>query len=188
MTLQYGLAMAPASQPRNAIYGPTLAISIAMAFTYIPETTLPLWVRVPLATATAIASLTKLGITHPPAGAATVIISSGGYDWIVLPLILLGNVIAIITATLINNMSDKRQYPTFWHFGLSPLVKALDCIPKQPKATEQKRTLEKKETKSSDLMLDDMVEPSELLEATGGRGELEINELPRDTMADDAPV
>jgi CBS-domain-containing membrane protein len=183
MTLQYGLAMAPASQPRNAICGQALAISIALVFAYIPETALPLWVRVPLATATAIASLTRLGITHPPAGAAALIISSGGYDWVVLPLLLLGNAIAIITATLINNISDKRQYPTFLHFGLSPLVKALHCIPnKQPKAREQKPTLEKKETKSLDRM-----EPSET-ETTGAGGELEIKELGRYALADNVPV
>jgi CBS-domain-containing membrane protein len=183
MTLQYGLAMAPASQPRNAIYGQTLAISIALVFSYIPETALPLWVRVPLATATAIASLTRLGITHPPASAAALIISSGGYDWIVLPLVLFGNAIAIITATLINNISDKRQYPTFLHFGLSPsLVKALHCIPKQPKAREQKPTLEEKERKSLDRM-----EPSEI-EMTAAGGELEIKKLERDALADDVPV
>ena len=118
MTLQYGLAMAPASQPRNALYGQTLAVTIALAYSYIPESAMPLWVRVPLATATAIACMTRLGITHPPAGAAALILSgSTQYDWMILPLMLLGNVLAIIMATFINNLSEKRQYPTYLKFG-----------------------------------------------------------------------
>lgn len=117
--------MAPASQPRNALYGQTIALGIAQLFTYIPEASLPLWVRVPLATACSIASMTRLGITHPPAGAAALIISSGGFDWMILPLMLLGNVIALITATFFNNLSDKRQYPTYLKFGISDLIKGL---------------------------------------------------------------
>ena len=67
MTLQYGLTPAPASQPRNVVYGQTISLSIALIMNLIvPATT---WVRVPLTTALAIATMCKMGITHPPAGA-----------------------------------------------------------------------------------------------------------------------
>ena len=121
MTLQYGLTMAPASQPRNAVYGQTVAVCVALAFTHIPDNILAPCVRVPLATASVIALMTRLGITHPPAGAAAVLISSSSaghnnsFDWMILPLLLLGNIIAFGTGTIVNNFSSKRQYPTSWN-------------------------------------------------------------------------
>ena len=124
MTLQYGLTASPASQPRNVIYGQTIAICIAMVFDYIPDYILTDYVSVPLATSSVIALMARLGISHPPAGASALLISSISanqddcLDWTILPLLLLGNVIAILTATLINNLSDKREYPTSWSFRL----------------------------------------------------------------------
>ena len=105
------------------MYGLGLAVTIALLFAYIPESRVPLWVRVPFATATAITALVRLGITHPPAGAAALIVSSGGYSWMDLPLIVLAGIISIAIATLVNNVSERRQYPTYYRFfGGSKLV------------------------------------------------------------------
>ena len=117
ITLQYALVMAPASQPRNILFGQVTAICISMSFSRIPIWIMPIWIRSSLATAVSIATISKMGIIHPPAGATALIISSNKFDWMVLPIMLLGNIVAIIVATLVNNVSDKRQYPTFLHLG-----------------------------------------------------------------------
>jgi CBS-domain-containing membrane protein len=112
VTLLYGLTAAPASQPWNALLGQTLSISIALVISYADS--VEIWIRQSLATAIAVASMVGLGITHPPAGAAALIFSSGSLGWGNVAFTLVGNAIAIGMATFLNNVSSKRQYPTFW--------------------------------------------------------------------------
>lgn len=115
MTLQYGLTAAPASQPTNAILGQTVSLAIAIGIASIPS--LDLWIRQSLATALAVTSMVKLGVTHPPAGAAALIFSGGNNSWGNLAMMLVGNAIAVCTSTIINNMNMKRQYPMSWGIG-----------------------------------------------------------------------
>mmetsp|Transcript_19172 Transcript_19172/g.26576 ORF Transcript_19172/g.26576 Transcript_19172/m.26576 type:complete len:529 (-) Transcript_19172:207-1793(-) len=122
MTLLYGLTPAPASQPRNALYGQSVSISIALLMelcTFLPD-----WFRVPFAVSLAIATMSKLGITHPPAGASAVIFSTMNIEnkWSFFLLLLLGNAVVILLATLVNNLSEKRQYPIYWEFGVGRCV------------------------------------------------------------------
>lgn len=112
VTLLYGLTAAPASQPWNALLGQTLSISIALVISYADS--VEIWIRQSLATAIAVASMVGLGITHPPAGASALIFSSGSLGWGNMAFTLVGNAIAIGMATFLNNVSSKRQYPTFW--------------------------------------------------------------------------
>lgn len=118
MTLQYGLTAAPASQPRNAILGQFIGLIIAQSIGQALN--LETWLKQTLATALAISCMVKLGVTHPPAGAAAMIFSNGTRTWQQVGMMLLGNVIAIVCATIVNNLSDKRQYPTFW--GFQPII------------------------------------------------------------------
>mmetsp|Transcript_28467 Transcript_28467/g.42079 ORF Transcript_28467/g.42079 Transcript_28467/m.42079 type:complete len:590 (+) Transcript_28467:189-1958(+) len=135
MTLIYGLTPAPASQPRNALFGQSVSISIAVLMGMC-DTFLPDWFRIPFAVSLAIATMSKLGITHPPAGASAVIFStmkidSKGYYFL---LLLMGNVLAISLATLVNNLSEKRQYPIYWEFGVDSLIQGLKdhlCVEKK---------------------------------------------------------
>ena len=112
MTLLYGLTAAPASQPRNAMLGQAIAVSISLGVSYAEGMTV--WMRQTLATALAVAAMVKLGITHPPAGAAALLYASGNHGWGNMLMMLVGNVIAIGSATLINNFSETRQYPMYW--------------------------------------------------------------------------
>lgn len=114
MTLQYGLTSAPAGQPRNIVYGNLLAGCIAMLFTYIPEEIIPTIPRVSLATCLAISAMTKFGLTHPPAGGLAISLATGKYSWIDFCVSMISGYIAIITATAINNLHEKRQYPQYW--------------------------------------------------------------------------
>lgn len=113
-TLMYGLSAAPASQPRNAILGQAVAGAVSLAFTYIPEHLLPVWVRAAVGPAFAIGTMVKLGLVHPPAGAHSVVYASGKYNFGFYALVVLSTALSVIPATIVNNMSRKRQYPTYW--------------------------------------------------------------------------
>ena len=113
MTLQYNLTAAPASQPRNAIFAQIFALTVTIALGYIPN--IEPWFRSALAPAIVIPGMAKLGIIHPPAGAAAIVFSSANIRWEHFGIFLAGVAISIVTAVLINNLSDKRQYPTSWY-------------------------------------------------------------------------
>lgn len=138
VTLLYGLTAAPASQPRNAILGQTVAVGVALILPYIPNwEEMSLEWRAALSTATSVAAMVRLGLTHPPAGAAALLFALGPDAWEAshLAVLLLANVIAIGMATFINNLSDRRQYPTF--YGLEPLQRVMPQLPcKRPPAKE----------------------------------------------------
>eukprot|EP00986_Skeletonema_menzelii_P006729 scaffold2550_cov153-Skeletonema_menzelii.AAC.17 len=114
VTLQYALTAAPASQPRNAIYGQVMSLSIALIVNLIiPASS---WVRVPVTTALAISTMCKLAIVHPPAGAAAVLFSLNDHSVVDFAFILVGSVIAILMAILVNNLNEKKQYPIYYAF------------------------------------------------------------------------
>ncbi len=114
VTLQYSLTSAPASQPRNVILGQAISISIALCMTY---TRLEVNMRRSLGTALCISLMARLGVTHPPAGAAALIFTGGEYTWVHMGIMMAGNVLAILSSAGINNFNVKRQYPTSWGVG-----------------------------------------------------------------------
>ena len=116
MTLLYGLSSAPASQPRNVILGQVVAGAVSLSFTYIPDSVMSTWMRRAIGPAVAITTMVKLGIPHPPAGAHSVIYASGLYGWKFYFLVVLSSIISVAPATMVNNLSQKRQYPTFWDY------------------------------------------------------------------------
>ena len=109
MALEFGLTAAPASQPRSAVYGQVVSGAISLAFTYIP---MAVWLRQAIASSLAIAMMGKLGVLHPPAGAASILLASGQFGWKHYGLLLAATMLSFIPAVLINNSSTKRQYPT----------------------------------------------------------------------------
>mmetsp|Transcript_2095 Transcript_2095/g.2997 ORF Transcript_2095/g.2997 Transcript_2095/m.2997 type:complete len:581 (+) Transcript_2095:145-1887(+) len=123
MTLQYGLTSAPASQPRNAILGQILSGIIVLPFTYIPENILPIWLRQVIAPALANFSMAKVGVIHPPAGGAAMLLASGKFGFEFYGLMVAASVLSIIPCTMINNLSDKRQYPTYWGYLVQDYLK-----------------------------------------------------------------
>ncbi|CAB9527620.1 HPP family [Seminavis robusta] len=116
--LQFGLTQAPAAQPRSCLLGQLLSVSIALIISVIPL--LPVWFKQVLGTSLAIGAMTRCGITHPPAGASAFLFSSGTYGMTHFVLLLAGNVLAIIVGSIINNTSEKRQYPTYIAMGCNP--------------------------------------------------------------------
>ncbi len=117
-TLQFSLTAAPASQPRNAIYGTAMAGAVGICFSYIPTTILPHWLRLALGTSCAITMMTKWGVTHPPGGALATLYCSGVYHWGHLVLSLMGCWVCILLSVMVNNLNERRQYPMYWNFQL----------------------------------------------------------------------
>lgn len=124
LTLLFGATASPLCQPRNTIFGGIWSAAVAVAMRYLSGDdhlgVLPSWLAVALAPAVAIAGMLKLGVLHPPAGAASLIFIAGsrkitdlGFMYLLLPL-LVGNLVCIAMAILFNNLNKKRQYPLFW--------------------------------------------------------------------------
>ena len=120
VTMHYGLPSAPASQPRNSIFGMLVAASIAKIIAYIPIYILPVWIRIAVAPAVAIVASLALGIPHPPGGAVAVIFSdTGSMPWSSLGLLLFGYAEAIFFATIFINLGSNRTFPTYWGMQMS---------------------------------------------------------------------
>ncbi|EJK74484.1 hypothetical protein THAOC_03832 [Thalassiosira oceanica] len=123
--------------PFGALMTLQFSIAIAQGFTY---TRLRPNNQKALATALAISVMARLGITHPvsssetsqptsrmchslidsnskPAGAAALIFAGGNNSWAQYGMMLVGNILAVTFATVINNLSKRRIFPTYWGFG-----------------------------------------------------------------------
>mmetsp|Transcript_31891 Transcript_31891/g.80576 ORF Transcript_31891/g.80576 Transcript_31891/m.80576 type:complete len:571 (+) Transcript_31891:186-1898(+) len=125
-TLMYAIPNAPLVQPRNIIGGHLLSCAVAVVWMYFTDPAfvgwVPQWVTCALAPATAIALMGKLGVTHPPAGAACLIyvsaplgsrVGSLGWMFLLMP-VLASALITLLMGMIWNNMSKRRQYPLYW--------------------------------------------------------------------------
>jgi len=116
--LVYGAIRSPLAQPRNLMGGHILSAVIGVAayklFFWHPA------LASAIAVATAIAVMHATKTLHPPGGATALIAVIGsdkihdlGYLYVLIP-VGLGAGIMLIVALLVNNITDKRQYPEFW--------------------------------------------------------------------------
>ena len=64
-----------------------------------------------------IATMTGLGVVHPPAGAHATIWADADHHWHFYLIVVLCSAVSVIPATIINNMSLKRHYPNYWGYG-----------------------------------------------------------------------
>lgn len=100
---------------------------VALAFSYVDA--IPSWCQLSLSTALSVALMAKLGVIHPPAGAASLAFAGGSYGWSSVGSMLLANVVAIVMATFINNLQVERQYPMYW--GVPAIDQEVKNIQKQ---------------------------------------------------------
>lgn len=110
--LAFGVWNAPLSQPRNIIGGHLIStcVGLAVHHTLGNES----W-AIGLAVGLAIAALMLTKTTHPPAGANPLVVMMGEYGWSFLfSPVLVGSIIVVIFALIINNLRSDRDYPTFW--------------------------------------------------------------------------
>lgn len=112
-TLQYNLTAAPASQPKNAFFSQVIALSTCLFLHQFQD--LNQWHRSALAPAIVTTLTARLGLIHPPAGATAVLFSYNNFSPEIMIIFLGGVLFAIFTAVIINNLCDRRQYPsTSW--------------------------------------------------------------------------
>ncbi|MFD1707499.1 HPP family protein [Siminovitchia sediminis] len=110
--LVFGAWNAPLSQPRNVIGGHMISSFVGLAMYHLFGN--EAW-AVGLAVGLAIAVLMLTKTTHPPAGANPLVIMMGDYNWSFLfSPVLIGSLIVVGFALLINNLRRDRIYPTFW--------------------------------------------------------------------------
>lgn len=110
--LVFGVWDAPLSQPRNVIGGHFVSTFIGLLIFHLFGN--EPW-AIALAVSLAIAMMMLTKTTHPPAGADPLVVMLGAYSWhYLISPVLIGSIIVVIFALLINNLRSNRNYPTFW--------------------------------------------------------------------------
>lgn len=113
------LTAAPASQPRNNIVAYNFAMIIGLCLAYVTD--LAVWIRQAISVSITVCAMVKFGFLHAPAAGVALTFASGSQNWTNVLSMTLASMLVITLGTIINNLSDKRQYPTSW--GFRPLIK-----------------------------------------------------------------
>lgn len=102
----------PLSQPRNIIGGHVVSSLVGIGLYQLFGS--QVWV-VALGVGMAIALMHVTKTTHPPAGAdpIVVILAGSGWSFLFAP-VLIGAVMIVLAAIIVNNLHKNRQYPVFW--------------------------------------------------------------------------
>lgn len=110
--LAFGVWNAPLSQPRNIIGGHLISAFIGIIIYHFLGNS---YLSVGLGVGLAIGAMLLTKTTHPPAGADPIVVIMTGakFSFLIHP-ILLGSIVIVILALIINNISKVRKYPTFW--------------------------------------------------------------------------
>ena len=113
MVLIYGYPESPFSQPKNVFFGHLLTSLVGILFLYLVP--LPNFILIPIAVGISVGLMILLNITHPPAGANPIIIIMGSVslDYIISPIIL-GSIIILIFAIILNRFILRKNYPSKW--------------------------------------------------------------------------
>jgi CBS domain-containing membrane protein len=117
--LVYGAPMADFSQPRNIVGGHFISAIVGVTISMLVKDPL---LASAMAVSLAIVAMHFTRTLHPPGGATALIAVIGGekihqlgYAYVLYP-VLLGAVIMMLVALLVNNLSTnpKRHYPVYW--------------------------------------------------------------------------
>ena len=113
MVLIYGYPESPFSQPKNVFFGHLLTSVVGILFLYLLP--LPNFILIPIAVGIGVGLMILLNIAHPPAGANPIIIIMGSVslDYIISPIIL-GSIIILIFAIILNRFILRKNYPSKW--------------------------------------------------------------------------
>ena len=113
MVLIYGYPESPFSQPKNVFFSHLLTSVVGILFLYLLP--LPNFILIPIAVGIGVGLMILLKIPHPPAGANPIIIIMGSVslDYIISPIIL-GSIIILIFAIILNRYILRKNYPSEW--------------------------------------------------------------------------
>ncbi|RLL99939.1 hypothetical protein CFD26_103733 [Aspergillus turcosus] len=116
--LEFSAIDSPFAQPRNMMVGQVAAsiigVAIAKLFALNPHAHALPQVGGALACAIATAFMAITNTTHPPAGATALLAVTEAYElgWYLVPMVLLGCVLILLVALLIDNI--QRRFPVYW--------------------------------------------------------------------------
>jgi len=105
MVLVFGYPESPFAQPKNVFFGHFIT-SLEQHY---------LFLQIAVAVGLGIFLMILLGVTHPPAGGNPIFIILGGatYQFLLNPIIL-GSIIIIVYAIILNRFILKKNYPVNW--------------------------------------------------------------------------
>ena len=110
MVLLFGFPESPFAQPKNVFFGHLLTALVGVIF--VNYIFLPIYINIALAVGIGVFLMILLNVVHPPAGGnpIVVIIGSVSYEYLINP-IMLGCIIILLLAILINKFFLKKNYP-----------------------------------------------------------------------------
>ena len=113
MVLLFGYPESPFAQPGNVFFGHFVTSLVGVLILYF----LPVdqFLQIAIAVGLGIFLMILLGVTHPPAGGNPIVIILGSvsFDFLLNPIIL-GSIIIIVYAIILNRYILKKSYPSSW--------------------------------------------------------------------------
>ena len=113
MVLLFGYPESPFAQPKNVFFGHFVTSLVGVLILYF----LPVdqFLQIAIAVGLGIFLMILLGVTHPPAGGNPIVIILGSvsFDFLLNPIIL-GSIIMIVYAIILNRYILKKSYPSSW--------------------------------------------------------------------------
>ncbi|WP_433943574.1 HPP family protein [Paenibacillus sp. SN-8-1] len=110
--LAFGVWDSPLSQPRNIIGGHIISTFTGLLVYHLVGGG---FLSMAIGVGAAISFMMLARMTHPPAGADPLVVIMAGSSWsFLLTPVLIGAVIIVAAALIINNLDRTRNYPTFW--------------------------------------------------------------------------
>lgn len=111
--LLYAACHVPMAQPRNVVGGHAISALVSVLVYQICGDA---WWAIALGVTLAIIAMTVTHTLHPPGGATAfmAVYTGQGFDFIFTPVIL-GAVVLVLVAVVINNLSSQRKYPDYWY-------------------------------------------------------------------------
>ncbi|WP_256758358.1 HPP family protein [Cohnella sp. WQ 127256] len=104
---------APLSQPRNIIGGHVVSTAVGLVISHLMGDSI---LSLALGVGLAISLMHLTRTTHPPAGADPIVVIMAGSSWSFLfSPVLIGAVVVVAIALIINNLDRERIYPKFWY-------------------------------------------------------------------------
>ena len=113
MVLLFGYPESPFAQPKNVFFGHFITSLVGVLILYF----LPVdqFLQIAIAVGLGIFLMILLGVTHPPAGGNPIVIILGAvsFDFLLNPIIL-GSIIIIVYAIILNRYILRKSYPSSW--------------------------------------------------------------------------